>query len=728
MAVDEEASFWPTENLVLKPGRKHFRTAVAPLHWQLRSLISAERQDIVYFPAGVNNTHITRLNTTTRECETIKVISFHPRCLVARAGWVCCGGENGEFAIIRDAGRNEASEDTLNAEFRATLNHFESSGAAESSSMTPSMSQLHHDMLSIVDRINGFTKLWSASNHKFGHERVNCVTIWQPPRYPSDEPAPGRYTRPVAVLANNDKTVTIVDLEDREAVDELCYPDCVNRGLLSPDGSLLVAICDDPYLYVHLRCPPAGKVGGAYKWVPLPRIRLKGQYVRDTSDCRGSFAACFSPSGRYLAVGTQYGIISIFDVPALADPNANPLITYFNSARAPNGNGAVRDMAFSPGPYDLLAWTEHRGRVGVADARTNFAQRQIISIQDHEGIKHYSLNDRSTIDPRLLDPRSERNAGSSTSLPSLLSQASSGRPLPNAESAETSRLNQSFTAEETAILEAVQSDRRRREARELREQHEQQLGRGGAALRPMWAERVSSPLDRAGLIQRARELEQRLAERVRRGNENLTDTQRETLNRILERERNRESREQQHRSTTTQTPPEQDRERRAPTPRRRSSIMQALTQNVDNFAQIMNRSQLGGSNNNNNESSSSSRNSPSPWLAGRLTTGWSDLEALYNLSGPETLRDRNAETSRAATNRIRRAIPVHSDPWNYSEDQNFHRAPWAHSRDHAQHSDDTAGLTWSEDGRVLYIGAEDGIYQFQINLQSRKIFPEITMR
>ncbi|KAI1334833.1 hypothetical protein F5Y15DRAFT_409423 [Xylariaceae sp. FL0016] len=722
MAVDEEAGLWPTDTLLSGCNRKHYRTTVSPIHWQLRSLISAERQDVVYFPAGINNTHITRLNTTTRECEIIKVISFHPRCLVAKAGWICCGGESGEFAVIRDAGQSNPSDDALSSDFRSTLSSPESSNMAEAS-----MSQLQRDMLSIVERINGSNKTWSASNHKFGTDRVNCITIWQPPQWPSDVPHPGRYSSPVAVLANNDRTTTIVNLQDCELIDELEYPDCVNRGVISPDGSLLVAICDDPFLYVHVRCSLSrGKNVQYYEWVPLPKIRLKGQYNRDTSNCRGSFAACFSPSGRYLAVGTQYGTISVFDVPALADPNANPLITYFNSARAPGDHGAVRDMAFSPGPYDLLAWTEHRGRIGVADARTNFTQRQIISIDNADGFDHLTLNDRSTIDPRLLDPRSERNASNSSSLPSLLNHSTSGRPLPNPESSDSSsRVNQPFSAEETAILEAVQSDRRRREAREQRDQREQQITRSGAGATwrsSVWAERVRPPNGSPGTYSLHLEVTQARSPHVPFEPHTLTDVQRDTLTRILERERNRENRNHGQ-TVTTQTTLERDRERRAPTPQRRSSIMQALTQNVDNFTQVLGRSQGAV----NNEGSSSARDSSSPWLAGRLSSGWADLEALYNMSG----RDNNQHETRAEPNRMRRAIPVVSDVWNdeISGLPGFRRT-WGRvgSRDHPQHSDDTAGLTWSEDGRTLYIGAEDGIYEFHINVQSRKIFSEISLR
>lgn len=614
------------------------------------------------------------------------MISFHPRCLVATSGWICCGGENGEFTVIRDVGQTDGADDVLNSDFRSTLNSPDTSNMAEAS-----MSQLQRDMLSIVERINGSNKTWSTSNHKFGIERVNCITIWQPPKPPSNPAKPGHYPSPVAVLANNDKTVTVVGLYDCEEIEQIQYADCVNRAVISPDGTIMAAICDDPFLYIHVRkTPPKAKGNEFFDWVPMPKIHLKGQRPLDTSDCRGSFAAAFSPSGRHLAIGTQYGTISIFNTDALKDPDLNPLVTYFNASRAPHESGAVRDMSFSPGPFDMLAWTEHRGRIGVADARTNFTQRQIISIDKHEDFNHLSLHDRSTIDPRLLDPRSERSTGSSPSVPSLLNASSSSRPLPNFESSEPpSRVNHPFTSEETAILEAVQTDRRRRDAREQREAREQQVSRGSPAWRSsVWAERVSAPPRVTIRLTSSGDREPTLT--------NTLITQRETLTRILERERNRETRDQ-HRSGASQTPPgEQERERRAPTPRRRSSIMQALTQNVDSFTQIMhNRPQPPG---NTNDGPGNNRDSPTPWLAGRLTSGWADLEALYNIAGGDSGL---AETSRNEAGRTRRAIPVINDVWN-DDFSGFRRAYGrSGSREHQQHPDDTAGLSWSEDGQTL---------------------------
>lgn len=40
----------------------------------------------------------------------------------------------------------------------------------------------------------------------------------------------------------------------------------------------------------------------------------------------------------------------------------------------------------------------------------------------------------------------------------------------------------------------------------------------------------------------------------------------------------------------------------------------------------------------------------------------------------------------------------------------------------------TAGLAMSSDGRTLYCGTEEGIFEFKMNLHARKLFPAITPR
>ncbi len=219
---------------------------------------------------------------------------------------------------------------------------------------------------------------------------------------------------------------------------------------------------------------------------------------------RGSFAATFSSTGKYLAVGTQYGAISIFNAAALAMPGMNALITSFDTSRPNAEFGAVRDMAFSPGPIDLLAWTEDRGRVGVADIRSGFDSRQILYIDKEDEFEHCAVTDRGTIDPRLLEQRVERGDSLLSNFASALDSSSESRqnrlrqpegPTPLA------RYNIPLTAEETAILEAIQDGRRRQDqynassGRTAPENGSSSNGNAtngsSAAPRPPWAQRAA---------------------------------------------------------------------------------------------------------------------------------------------------------------------------------------------------------------------------------------------
>lgn len=318
-------------------------------------------------------------------------------------------------------------------------------------------------LFSIIARAGRSNKSIVAKSMKLAKDRVNCVTLWFPPT--SLAAHDRAYTEPVAILANNDRTVILVSLGDFkqkekiEPLDVITYPDFVNRALISPDGRLLIAILDDPYLYVHQRVKKPAESGSrsrestGYQWEQTQRILLKSQRKDDKTDSRGSFAACFSESGAYLAVGTQHGTISIFNAALLSKPDADPLITSFQSSRPHSGPGAVRDMAFCPGPYGILAWTEDRGHVGIADMRSNFKVRQIVDIGD-PGFEHLSILDRNTIDPRLLEQR--RNQRDNTTSPG-------GNESSRRRQEVLERLNTPLTANETLVLEAMQLGRRNRE-------------------------------------------------------------------------------------------------------------------------------------------------------------------------------------------------------------------------------------------------------------------------
>lgn len=417
-------------------------------------MLSAEKTNIVYFPGGHGCNHVQRLNTTTHECETIKLLTFAPRCLVARNGWLCCGSETGEFVAIQldDGGDNgdQSLSQALDPDARLPL-----------TTDTPPESSV----LSFLLQARRSNKSLVAKSMKLAKDRVNCITLWFPPAM---DASPTSYTEPVAVLANNDRTVTLVSLQDfnrgeeADCLDVIRYPDFVNRAIISPDGRLLIAILDDPFLYVHERVekptlsPSRARDKTEYHWVQRQRLLLKSQRKDDRSDSRGSFAACFSTSGAYLAVGTQHGTISIFDATALTDVSVDPLLTTFKSSRPESGPGAIRDMSFSPAPLDILAWTEDRGHIGFVDMRTNFIVRQIVDINVESDFEHINILDRNTIDPRLLESRNWRESTPPVGSGSADSPRRDDTP-------GVDLLNHPLTANETLVLEAIQGDRRRRE-------------------------------------------------------------------------------------------------------------------------------------------------------------------------------------------------------------------------------------------------------------------------
>lgn len=411
---------------------------------------------------------------------------------MAKYGWICAGGENGEFVSVQvddesqggDLGRNNVERDLFSRYRRSPANnshadqdhwldafhdHVRAGSPDERLRLgidSASNNDSDDSLPALVPAIPSprtqpsSDKSLHARSKTFGRDRVNCITLWTP-QVSKVGFFEGAYSAPVAVLANNDKHVTVVGLRDQDAVDELTYPDCVNRALISPDGRLLAAVCDDPYLYVHERvarqnsCPGLFTRKEDFEWRLCAKIPLKSQRKEDRSDQRGSFAACFSNTGRFLAVGTQYGVISVFDTASFTEPGTDPLITAFTSSRAKDDVGAVRDMAFCPGPFDLLAWTEHRGRVGVADIRSNYVSRQMLNLNDHDGFEQIMITERGSIDPRLL----ERNDSGELSYSSI-STAENRRAAARRQATD---YHPPLTPEETMVIEALQEHRRRRE-------------------------------------------------------------------------------------------------------------------------------------------------------------------------------------------------------------------------------------------------------------------------
>ncbi|KAK0641533.1 hypothetical protein B0T16DRAFT_420004 [Cercophora newfieldiana] len=720
MAVRND-DYVPTEDLILAKPRRHYRTTVHAIHWQLRSLIGVEGQNLVYYVTGDLNKNVQRLNTTTRETETIKRLPFSPRCLVADNGWICCGGETGEFTAIhvRESTPREVGQrlsDLLPDPLPDLGDRFPSISNEEILALVRAQEHTHKDMV--------------AESKKFGKELVNCITLWFTPTLAP--PFVGAYTEPMAVLSNNDKTVALIRLRDLEADDLIPYPDCVNRAIISPDGRLLIAITDDPYLYLHERVEKQARATGPfrsaakYEWVPRGKIHLRNQRPEDPTTVRGSFAACFSGTGKYLAVGTQSATISIFNVAALTVPGVDPLLTTFSASRPSLEYGAVRDMAFAPGYSDLLAWTEDRDRIGVADLRHGYVSRQIISLSKENDYEHLNINNKSTIDPRLLDARASDTLSSNFATSLDISP----------DNQNLARYYSPLTLEETLVLEALQEHRRRQEQREQREQRVRaQDGASSSAPRSVWAERnarSAQTSDSTSSSSSSRPRGERSASASRTVNDIMSDIriQRERMRDHQERLRGPMMREESTSAADRRRGPIPPSSWRVPIPNlttgqaglnpseRRALRLAMASSSTDGLSAAL--STLGAM-----------RNTSDADLANYTQAASNNRDGTVGAAGESSSSPSPYEGYRPAAEadlRRRERTAYLMREWGENPSRRIERYFQRGGEPAQPHPQDTSGLAWSADGLTLIVGADDGIYEFHVNQLGRKLFPSVSLR
>ncbi|TVY75580.1 Uncharacterized protein LSUE1_G004650 [Lachnellula suecica] len=708
MAVKDESLHHATEDFILPKPRKYYRAAIQTEHWQLRSLISSPQQDIVYYPSG---NQIIRLDTRKQEREVITTLAFAPKCLSASKDWLCCGGDAGKYVVVcLDENKRIAAEGDSDPDARLPLD------------LDPSSRTTARDISSVASSFSASRRprgpLPSESS-KIGADLVNCIELWSPTRCASE----AAYGRPVAVLSNNDRSVFIVDLAESQVLEHIEFPDNVNCSVISPDGTLLVSICDDPYLYLHKRVRRKSRGKGRisteefepYQWSNQGRLGLEGQKQSDKSTMRGSFAACFSNSGKYLAIATQYGVISIFDAETLIDDNIDSLLTVFTSSRPGREMGAVRAMSFSPGPFDLLAWTESSGRMGVADLRDRFLSKQTITIDSHaEGVERAIVISRpsdTVIDPRLRSSRADSPSNSTT--PDYLGLDLERRQLRHLTHEMLNRHQAPLTTEELEVLQAHRIARRQRdEANEARESSERATSSRLSLLRDIQTLTQSSG---------SRSAERRIS------TSNLPAALREFVNpdrsaasfRSFINERN------------------QDRERRSQVeqePRRPNLIQLAAAESA------LEREARGPSTSRNNNNTASALERLTLTQARQSVHGtgfpgnpWAEIDALYRARFPtDPPPDRSTRLRIEIEDEDRRDFAHRlRQPWGTSDDLNSADSLGGHRVLRSMlrtGSFETMGCSWSEDGRILYAGAEDGIHEYHVNVASRKIFPSLVLR
>ncbi|EXJ83106.1 hypothetical protein A1O1_06724 [Capronia coronata CBS 617.96] len=350
---DREICLTPTNGLATP--HKFYPTKISVPHHQLRHFISTSEANLIYYVTGYD---VFVLDLETHENSLLATIPFEARCLAADLGWVCVGGEvNGDCAFIK-VEKDQHGHPTC----------------------------FGHDLL--VDLLGG--------------EIVNSMNVYN---MVNEGNGPDEL---IVLISNNDKTVKLYSLAQRQVLTTLSHPVPMNFAAMSPDCKFIAAVGDSDKVYFYRRRldDASDPIDGPstryakYEWeIFAEPVVPTGDHVYDDY----SFAVAFSPSGHMCAASSQGGAISVFDMRQLVDSDEAPeksILCTFKSSRRTLW-GCVRAMAFSPAPWDILAWAEDHGRIGLADMRRAFVRRQILDL-DRKQMDTVKLGDGTPVAYRSL--------------------------------------------------------------------------------------------------------------------------------------------------------------------------------------------------------------------------------------------------------------------------------------------------------------------------------------
>ncbi|RKF55440.1 putative wd domain containing protein [Golovinomyces cichoracearum] len=675
-------------DLILPRPLKFYGAPMSSGHWQLRSLICSPRPNTLFYPNGKD---IVVLNTETHESYLLTTLSFEPRCLTTSNGWLCCGGENGDYAAIYFG--CEAYSDLCSQPGAEPVSSLQQEQIPSWRSRSIQKRNIHiWPLLEITSTV--------------GAEIVNCISIWSP----SDISSERTYSESVALVSNNDQSISILSLANSRVIEKLTLPDCVNRSLMSPDGDMLISVCDDPFLYIHRRKfrdfnkndPPHSKERGYY-WDLEGRVQLEGQLRADRSESRGSFAASFSPSGKYLAVATQYGIISVFDKEEIFAP---PVSIFTSSRMNDSGEGYVRVVEFCSGSFDLLAWTESKGRIGVADVRDLFVSRQILFLDptNLEDVEKISINDRPE------EPSWGTRHLRADSIQRVI-QDTSGLVSGNTNL----RQSRMMTRGELNALSHRRTQLRHLDPHVSRQQREGSLARVEAPTTSAWRNSIEirRPIS---ITYSPRDIRS-----VRNYTAGLPETLREFLSQdrapsfrsfINDRNRENERRNHQEHEGNSGLPRNSNTQNNIiPLADSENLVEREIPRNERYATANMERLSLSLSQDRDNESESSWTRTNSPQ---QLNTG----QSLSN-NEPSNTRTDEEDVDRAETeNRMDELIDFALDAQRIFSAQRNRSQGGIFA---------ILGLCWSQDGKILYAATEDGVHEYHVNIRGRKLFPRLAL-
>lgn len=665
-------------------------------------------------------------------------LPWEARCTASGHGYVCVGGaDDGNFAAIKVAGFPPADPSDVDALLPLDLS------ARRATVPRP-------PLLGAANRIR---------LDKIGEDIVNSISIHELEYGPEDE------KEVVAVLTNNDKTVRVYSLTHNLEIAVLDLPFPMNHATISPDGQLMVAVGDQNTAFFYERglrssSPTKGldvkpKPLPSSEWTPLVEANL---FVPEGSLIEGYFATAWSPSGRLCAVGSECGYITVFDIDVLTTleyDGEDAILQVIGSTRPSItiGAGAVRTIQFSPAPWDLLIWSEDQGRVCVADLRSGLKVKQVLTLDPkEEGLDRVEIADFDiTLCPELHAlGRDTAHRRSSRRLESLASEyrARHYRQLGVVFSDDDPN---GLTPYERQIIDSLPTTRqilddlsaaRRDEESERRitprsivyndSQEESQRRYRTATVHPFPSLRSDSRArEDLMMAQAAMQRAHQRAERDRLTNER--DSLRDTL----------------YTQAALAHLANADEGGEGGLHPSSSGRPQVNIRRASSRLNPEGRSNLSRNNGNITDRPTTRSPGPIPPHARRVDAqvvtstdeAWRTIEEALaiNARAAENVRDtaatdprserrlRQLTQMRERLRSVREAAPLDSfsistlrDPYNRRTSRSTHSS--------SNNGVRTAGLAMSEDGRTLYCGTEEGIFEFKMNLHERKCFPAITPR
>ncbi|ORY10321.1 hypothetical protein BCR34DRAFT_485819 [Clohesyomyces aquaticus] len=694
-----------TEAFVL-PQKSFFPLKIPIAHYQLRHFISSPERDLLYYASGAD---IYCLNTATKIQAHVTTLPWEARCTASGYGFVCAAADDGNFAAIKVVGFPPADPADVDASLPLDL-------AGRNTLPRP-------PLLGAANRVR---------IEKIGEDIVNSISIHS---FPAERDGEDEV---VAVLTNNDKTVRIYSLTLDLEVSVLDLPFPMNHATISPDGQLLVAVGDQNlgffFKQVKTQKPRTMKTPeGRTKvlppdWVMFKEVRL---YIPSGSSIEGYFTTAWSPSGRLCAVGSECGHITVFDVELLhvCDYEEDAVVRLISSSRPELvvGPGAVRTMLFSPAPWDFLIWSEDQARVCVSDLRSGLKVRQVLSLEPkEEGLDNVAIADFDLeLTPEVRDLRREddfirryRRALDSEGTAAAVNfandyiEASSERRRLHRQLGvvESDNDPHGLTPHERQVLDALQTTRRQRE--EGREQGiaPRSINYNAPGAEDIRRYGIASP---QGFFQ--------VSHSDPRNREAIEARASSIMAEILQ-------------SQSQSTAPARSVPRRQPsmgTSRAVPSTGTLVTGNITELATTRSPN-------------------PIPAHARRVDAqiisstddAWRTIEDALarNVRAADNIRTSGAPELRTELRRLRQLTQMRERLRNVRESNQTYRGSnetYSLSGEgyrRASRSHDpadgvrTAGLAMSEDGRTLYCGTEEGIFEFHINMHERKGAPAIQPR